>query len=341
MNLLIVPLVTILLGAEPQNSVFVQMTREGLAADAEGKTGAKLAPPTMADGLDAVAQRRAIEEVARPKRRVEDLLKNAVVAPFVLEIKDVAGGRAAEPLRQVDVWYAVYGTLDQFFDEDFFQSLVDLAHGEKKSRLPVTKGVLKEADLRSRGIPIADAAGVKERYCYGTFDLFDRVLLSVTRHVVATRQADSVLVAAAIDSRFMQDAKYPNQWRAVKMDQRREFTLGPPQPYALSASYTKITRLHEPPGALWIEHHQLFAEPEGWFGGKNLLRSKLPLAVQESVRKLRWQFRGKQAEAADVTVHGAETKGTGPCFRPTLLCKKDVDLPKNGPVPDRPVNRYQ
>ena len=37
-----------------------------------------------------------------------------------------------------------------------------------------------------------------------------------------------------------------------------------------------------------VECHIVFAEPEAWFGGKNLLRSKLPLAVQdEDVRSSR------------------------------------------------------
>ncbi len=41
-----------------------------------------------------------------------------------------------------------------------------------------------------------------------------------------------------------------------------------------------------------------------------------------------------------VIVHGAEERGTGPCFRPTSLSAKCLDQPKNGPVPGRPVNGY-
>ena len=42
--------------------------------------------------------------------------------------------------------------------------------------------------------------------------------------------------------------------------------------------------------------------------------------------------------ADDVSVHGAEKKGTGPCFRPTVFRSSGVNWPKNGPVPVRPVN---
>ncbi len=40
-----------------------------------------------------------------------------------------------------------------------------------------------------------------------------------------------------------------------------------------------------------------------------------------------------------VTVHGAEERGTGPCFRPTLLTPEYSNWPKNGPVPGRGCER--
>ena len=40
-------------------------------------------------------------------------------------------------------------------------------------------------------------------------------------------------------------------------------------------------------GAVLVEYHLVFEEPQGWFGGSNLLRSKLPLVCQDGVRKFR------------------------------------------------------
>ena len=54
--------------------------------------------------------------------------------------------------------------------------------------------------------------------------------------------------------------------------------------------YFKITKLAEPAGALFVEQHIVFAEPTGWFDGNNLLRSKLPIAVQDNVRTMRKEF---------------------------------------------------
>ena len=54
--------------------------------------------------------------------------------------------------------------------------------------------------------------------------------------------------------------------------------------------YLKITKLAEPAGAVFAEQHITFVEPHGWFDGENLLRSKLPLSVQENVRSTRKEF---------------------------------------------------
>jgi hypothetical protein len=40
-------------------------------------------------------------------------------------------------------------------------------------------------------------------------------------------------------------------------------------------------------GAMLIEYHSVFEQPSGWFGGRDRLRSKLPLAVQDEVRTFR------------------------------------------------------
>lgn len=297
MTLPFVPILLIALAAPPENAVLADLLDRGLPVDSDGKTRVKMAAPTMPDGLDAAAQRRVIEQVAGKDRRVEDLVRNAVVAPFVMKIEDLPSEAGADPLRRVDVWYVAYGKLDHFFSEEFFEGLVQMASSEKKSRYPLANGVLKPDELAQRGLKTADGPALKERYSYSTAALFDRVLLSATRRVVVTRQGESVLVAAVVDPRFAKDATHPNQWRPITVDDRGDFTLGEPRPYAASGSYSKITRLKEPAGALFIEHHQLFAEPAGWFGGKNFLRSKLPMAVQDTVRKLRFQLRAAEEKS--------------------------------------------
>jgi hypothetical protein len=48
-----------------------------------------------------------------------------------------------------------------------------------------------------------------------------------------------------------------------------------------------VTELVGVEDGLFVEVHVVYAEPYGWFEGRNLLRSKLPPVLQDSVRKFR------------------------------------------------------
>ena len=276
-----------LLAAEPANETFRQLTEEGLVVDREGKQRVKLPAPAMADGLDAAAQRAVIEKVSGG-RPYNEMVRDAIVAPFAMKIEDlpVQGG---DPLRRVDVWYIVHGKLGQFFDEKLANSLADLGRGEKKGEA-TGAGPLSEETLKRFGIATRQEAAVKEQFVNNTGTLFDKVQVSATRHVLATRGDESIIVTTIIDPRFNDDPKYPNRWQSIESEGQTQ-KLGEPHLYTTSGSYTKVTVLKEPAGALFVEHHYLLAEPHGWFRGAPLLRSKLPLVIQDSVRKLRRDLR--------------------------------------------------
>jgi hypothetical protein len=63
--------------------------------------------------------------------------------------------------------------------------------------------------------------------------------------------------------------------------------VGDSHPYTGSGSYLKATKLQEPPGSIFVEYHIVFHEPTEWFNGATVLRSKLPILVQDEVRKFR------------------------------------------------------
>ena len=71
---------------------------------------------------------------------------------------------------------------------------------------------------------------------------------------------------------------------------REAAKLDEAHPWDGAAFYLKITKLAEPAGALFVEEHVVFAEPTGWFDGANLLRSKLPLVIQNNVRTMRREW---------------------------------------------------
>ena len=100
-----------------------------------------------------------------------------------------------------------------------------------------------------------------------------------------------MIAAQKLDPRFARDAKFPNQWRPLTRKPTGGFAEGDAQPYGGMGQYVKVTALVDadgkPNGKLFIEAHMVFHEPQGWFGGANLLGSKLPLAVQDNVREFR------------------------------------------------------
>lgn len=274
-----------LVAGSPENPVLKQLVEVGIPA---GKGEAvKLPPPTMSDGLDRAGQEEILAKVAAPNRRVADLARKSVVSPFVLKLGEAGAADPKRPFRTIDLWFIAHGRLELFSQQDFLQRLVETAEASKQGRLPFVKGILDREEMKHLGLSVEDRPDRLERYFYSTFGLFDRVLISATRRVVVTRGPESVVVAAIIDPQFTTSAAHPNQWRSVQRDERGEFRLGPPHAYEAAGLYAKVTRLKEPEGALFIEYHHAFCEPEAWFQGSALLRSKLPMVVQDGVRKLR------------------------------------------------------
>ena len=273
------------LGASPENAVLRELSERGVPVG-DG-TYVRVPAPTMADGLDAPAQRAILERIAAPHRRVSGLARKSVVSPFVLKLDDVTTSDDKRPFRTIDVWFIAYGRIERFGEEDFLKKLVETAESSRKSKLPFAKGVLTSDEMKQLSVFTEDTPDRTQRFFFSTFDLFDRVVVTATRRVVVTRHPESALVAAMIDSRFTKSPSHPNQWQAVARGDGEEFQLGAPQPYESAGLYAKVTKLKEPAGALFIEYHHVFCEPEPWFSGSHLLRSKLPMVVQDAVRKLR------------------------------------------------------
>ena len=180
----------------------------------------------------------------------------------------------------MDVWFVAY-------DDKFVGWLASAVKGAGMGK-PLTK-----EQLGKRGIRFAD--GTPEAYRHVEFDFLGKVHLRATVRVVWTRTNQSVLVAAEVDPRFLDDPEFPNQWQPVVREGGTR-KLGEAKPWGGAGFYMKITKLAEPAGAVFVEQHIIFAEPTGWFDGANLLRSKLPLVVQNSVRTTRREWaeaRGK------------------------------------------------
>jgi hypothetical protein len=104
-----------------------------------------------------------------------------------------------------------------------------------------------------------------------------------------------VTYAAILDPRFAGDAKYPNEWQSIARDDAGKLQYGSWKAYQGLGAYAKATELKAPRGAILVEYHMRFDEPRGWFQGANVIRSKLPIIVQDNVKKLRRKLAEKRA----------------------------------------------
>jgi hypothetical protein len=245
----------------------------------------RLPASPLPSGLDAAAQGAAIEKVAAQYPR-ELFLRRSVVAPFVLRMESVNGSAGERVAQRVSVWFVAYGSLQAVRDERLLREMAgSLKHRDEKSAASAEP--LRDDELRQRMLAATRKSGEEEWYVRFTFPVLERLQVSGVLHLLEQASPDSVVLCALLDPRFAADREYRNHWRPLVRDERGDLSVGDPRPYAGFGGYAKATALRQPAGALFIECHAVFREPADWFGGANLLRSKLPLVIQDNVRTLR------------------------------------------------------
>lgn len=263
---------------EPRNPLFEQLRKDGIVLDSETK--ASLPPPFMTDGLDAVGQREVLQKVVGKRFTVRDFTVKSGTAPQVYSVRKIAAGADAPLGLALDISFVAHGSLDAVANRNFLENL----HKKSKDR---QIHILTAEELEQRKLKLESNEQRQERYSHGTFTILDRVELRVALRTVVTRQADSLLAATRLEPHFAKDAKFPNQWRKITFDDEGQRQLGPAHPYTGAGGYLKVTRLHEPAGALFLEYHLVYSEPKGWFNDADPLTPKLPAIIQSEVRTFR------------------------------------------------------
>lgn len=268
------------------NPIYDELTKQGIS---DGTTAEKLAPPVMASGLDAAAQRKVIDSIAEPGKGYEELVRRSVNAPFILKINEGKG-----TLKRVDAYFIVYGKLDKLLEDGFRKvGKKGPANPPKEEALKADAIPLDEKTLAARGIK---TVGDNENVVHSYAPIFDRIRLYATLRSFDVRDDDAVLLAAKIDERFNKDEKYPNYWQSLTRNDAGDLKVDATKhPYSAAGAYAKATQLKEPQDAIFVEYHLVFNEPQGWFNGARLLTSKLPIAAQQNIRKLRQQLEEEAA----------------------------------------------
>ncbi len=265
------------------NAIYDALVDKGLALSP--RETVKLPAPVLADGMTSAQQKQTIEDLVAGKYNWESFTRKSLVAPFLLRIND-EGRESGQVGRRVDLYFITYGSLDSMRGDDFLKGQLNFATADDESADGSQAKILSPTELTKRGLPPGQQPG-SSRWIAVESTLLNKVRIRLTTQNLKSETADSILIASVADPKFVGDAEYPNDWRTIVADDSGKRHIGAPQPYAGLASYVKGTQLSDPTGAIFIEYHVAFAEPQGWFHGTNLLRSKLPIVVQNMVRKLR------------------------------------------------------
>ena len=272
--------------AETPNELYEQLVGKGV--EIRPDEWVTLPQPTMPDGLNETRQQKALLSITDRRHPLDLILRDSVSAKFVLKIESGPKKPNSPRLRTINLWFVTYGDLAVVAEEEFLRDASELAGGGDAGGAKNRTDFLDDNALRARGLPIdPNLPGRREGWLRAEFELLGRVDLGVTRHMVATKSKESLVVASQLDPRFIDDPKIPNRWRSITRDDVGRAVLGKPHPYNGAAFYLKVTPLHEPAGALFIEYHHVFDEPHPWFDGRPLLRSKLPSVIQNGVRDFR------------------------------------------------------
>ncbi len=273
-------------GADPHaavNPVYAELVQKGVSPS--GQKFFPLPPPLMPDGLNAAEQKKIITDLGKPGQSYERLTRKSVVAPHIVRIDEVKGADATTIVRNVDIYFVAYGDMDVLTKNDFLSNAF-----QEKDAEGAEGATLTPEQLAERSIVIAPESKDYEGYGRTTFELINRVELSVVGRSYWSRGNESLVTAAVVDPRFTGDAQDGNVWRPIKPNRVGKLEKGPPQPYRGAGVYMKITQLAEPAGALFVEAHVVYNEPQGWFDGKDLLRAKISVVAQEKVRDMRQEI---------------------------------------------------
>jgi hypothetical protein len=280
--------------AQGNNPVLNELWQKGVPMGAKFRV---LPPLTMPDGLNAAGQKAVVEKILALKQgapvNFDQFTKDNLNGPYVLLID--APQQPPQPGHSIDLWFVVWGNLAKITAPAFLKQQFAL---DQNDRIDVLKPANLPMGITPPQQPPAGTGG--EWYAHGIFTLISndaRVRVEGTAHVVETVTNDSGTMAGIVDPRFTQDQKYPNQWQPILRDQNGRIQkgpngqpqLGPPTPYESAGGYMKVTKLVKPAGALFVEYHLVYDEPQGWFNGRDLLRAKLRAKTEGDVRSFRKQ----------------------------------------------------
>ena len=262
-------------------ALFDQLTTTGVQLT--DKVRVRLDMPVVSEQTDTTLKQHALDRIAGASGW-KRFSRDSSVAPIEIDMKYIEDDSGQRIGHLVYVAFVAHCDLDSLRDRDRMDKLFGSTKKEPKA------DEYHADEITPEQLEALHFDGDDRKYVSIRIPLLDRVLI---RGVVASqyREADNDLtISWLLDPRFATPnaLRFSNEWSRLNGDDMTS------HPYEGAGGYIHVTKLSDPPGACLNETRMVIHEPPKWFSGSNLLRSKLPLLVQESVRKFRRQLDEKK-----------------------------------------------
>ncbi len=269
--------------AEPfADGLLAELLADGVSI---GKESVRLTPP-QADPRLSQQELAAAQRKLAGSRGWTQFTRDSMVAPVHIDLDYLKGADGERVGQRAHFAFVVHADLPTLRDDDLMQEMFT-AETDASEREGFRAKAIDRQTLIDEGIEVNDAS---------TYGLLETVLLNkiALTGVMRSERMDAnnfFAVAWKLDDRFSghppAHTEYRNEWRKLDRDELGNLTRGQPNPYAGTAGYLIVSPVDGLEGASLVEAEVILHEPKEWFSGSNLLRSKLPLIIQESARKLR------------------------------------------------------
>lgn len=272
--------------AQQPKSVLDELTADGLDIPGVGKH--KLPQPALGFGESDEKLKAKLKEFVDQR---PEFLDSSRGAPHRLDrVGDIVDRSGKVHGRQFHLYFAAHGNIKHLDEHGLVNSLLGMKGG-KKAKGAKDLDYLDDADLKARGIVPATIKDGEERYSLLDMEMLEKAKIDGVLRSRKQWVDGSLVTTMVLDPRFADDKQHPNRWRAIEKN-----TLGPPQPYSGFGGYVKATPVPGMKNVIFLEMHFALAEPHAWFGGRNLIAARLPIATKDNVANLRKKLADKSRE---------------------------------------------
>ncbi|MEM8912824.1 MAG: hypothetical protein AAGC97_13745 [Planctomycetota bacterium] len=267
-----------LMATEPvqQDSLLSQFTESGIK-------GVGPDPVGLPSPIDITAASTDIQREISAPHDWKRFTRDSTSAPIVIRLETIKDDDGARVGHRVQFRFVVHETFDVLKSKGFLQTLFEDSEEREESSFED----FDEDQVRSLGLSVQEGTD----FGFAEFSLLKRIIVRGVFASQTTVEDPFAVTAWKLMDSIDGASEYRSSWAPLENDDVGRKIEGERMPYAGIAGYVSMASLGPMDDALvdacLVECHLVIHEPENWFRGGNLLRSKLPLIIQESVRKFR------------------------------------------------------